>query len=75
MTKEELQNLATAIRSYNSKNAAKCEITEFITYPETRKNGAKMAMRFTTTHWGRTEQSIVEYNSLEQLMKWFAFHG
>lgn len=75
MNTEELKTLAEKIAAYNTKNAGKCEINEFITYPEPRKNGAVVALQFKTTHWGKTEFSTIEYNSIQQLMNWFAYHA
>lgn len=80
MTNHQLKEIAQNIHKYNEANKVKSghtsytEIVEFIQYPEPRKNGAILALKFHCNWQGRKTEIIIEYNSQEQLLTYLRFH-
>lgn len=81
MTEDQLKEIAENIKKYNETNKAKpghtsyTEIVEFIQYPEARKNGAVLALKFKSKWQGKETENIIEYNSPEQLLTYLRFHA
>lgn len=72
----QLKEIAENIKKYNEANKVKhTEIVEFIQYPEARKNGAVLALKFKCKWQGKETESIIEYNSPEQLLTYLRFHA
>lgn len=81
MTEDQLKEIAENIKKYNETNKAKpghtsyTEIVKFIQYPEARKNGAVLALKFKSKWQGKETENIIEYNSPEQLLTYLRFHA
>lgn len=53
------------------------EICDFQMYPEVKPNGAIMCLKFRTKRFcagAKEELSTIEFNSFEQIEKWFKYH-
>lgn len=81
MLDDQLKEITENIKKYNEANKVKpghtsyTEIVEFIQYPEAKKNGAVLALKFKCMWRGKETESNIEYNSPDQLLRYLRFHA